>query len=237
MKGPDVKQLNAALVKLGYDDDYGPEADSSYFSQATVDAVERLQDAVNAKETGELDLGQAVFLPTDELRITKRTGIYGANAPAGQSLFKASSTMSVVSISMDASLATHVRRGDKVTAELPTGKEAKGEVTSVGRVATTTSDGSTIPVQVGLSGAKGAGGLDAATVKVVITANSKKNVLAVPVTALLAMAGGGYSVEVIGAANARSLTPVKIGVFDGAAGMVEITSGLTEGQRIVVPSS
>jgi peptidoglycan hydrolase-like protein with peptidoglycan-binding domain len=237
MKGPDVKQLNAAVVKLGYDDDYGPEASSSYFGWATKHAVERLQEAVNAKETGELGLGQAVFLPADELRITKVTGIYGGNAPTGQTLLKASSTRPVVSISMDASLATHVRRGDKVTVGLPTGKDAKGVVTSVGRVATTTSESSTIPVEVGLSGAKRAGGLDAATVKVVITANSRKNVLTVPVTALLAMAGGGYSVEVIGATNARGLTPVKIGMFDGAAGMVEITSGLTEGRRVVVPSS
>jgi Putative peptidoglycan binding domain/HlyD family secretion protein len=238
MSGSDVNQLNAALVDLGYEDSYGPSADSTYFSTATEDAVMRLQDAMSAKETGKLDLGQVIFLPAGQLRITKVSGIYGASAAAGQSLLQASSTTPQVSIAMDASQSPNVKVGDKVTVSLPNGNDAPGVVSSIGTVATTTTTGSTVPVEVRLADPKATGGLDAASVKVVITSGSKKDVLAVPVTALLAMSGGGYSVEIVNADNTRHLTRVKSGMFDGEAGMVEVVgSGLTEGQRVVVPAS
>jgi hypothetical protein len=238
MSGVDVRQLNAALVSLGYDAGYGPSADSDYFSAATADALQRLQDAVNVRETGTLDLGQAVFLPASKIRITVVRGTYGAGAPTGRSILQATSTTPKVSIPLDASLAAYVKAGDKVTVSLPNGKDAPGVVTSVGRVATTTASGSTIPIAVRLTDPKSSSGLDAASVKVAITSDSVKGVLAVPVTALLARSGGGYSVEVVEPGNARRLVPVKTGLFDDAAGLVEISgTGLAAGQRVVVPAT
>jgi hypothetical protein len=45
-------------------------------------------------------------------------------------------------------------------------------------------------------------------------------------------------VEVIGAGAASHLVPVSLGLFDDADGLVQVTaSGLTAGQKVVVPST
>lgn len=237
VSGPDVKQLNAALVALGYASEYGPKATSNYFGESTKYAVERLQDALAVTEDGRLALGEVVFLPTDQLRITKVNGTYGAAAPTGQTLLEATSMRRVVNVTMDASLAATVKAEDEAVVSMPTG-DVPAVVRSVGRVATTTDSGTTIPVSIQLKDEKSAAGLDAATVEVVVTSGSKKNVLAVPVTALLAKSGGGYNLEVVDADGTHRLMPIKIGMIDGEAGMVEVSgSGLSEGQQVVVPAS
>ena len=103
----------------------------------------------------------------------------------------------------------------------------------------------TITVQVALSDPKAAGRLNQAPVEVTITTGSVAGALVVPVDALLAQpaagdgqAGGGYAVEVIGPAGQHHLVAVSLGVFDDAAGLVQVTArGLAAGQRVVVPAS
>jgi peptidoglycan hydrolase-like protein with peptidoglycan-binding domain len=238
LTGPDVKQLNAALVALGYAGADGPKATSDYFGDSTKNAVERLQGALSVTKDGQLALGQMVFLPIDQLRITKVNGTYGAGAPTGQPLLEATSIRRVVNVAMDATLANTVKVGDNATVSLPSG-DVPAVVSSIGRVATTTdTGGTTIPVNIRLKDDKSAAGLDAASVKVVVTSGSKKDVLAVPVTALLAKSGGGYNLEVVDANGTHHLESVKIGMIDGEAGMVEVSgSGLSEGQQVVVPAS
>jgi hypothetical protein len=58
----------------------------------------------------------------------------------------------------------------------------------------------------------------------------------VPVDALLARPSGGYAVEVTGSGG-HHLVPVTPGLFDDAAGLVQVTGpGLAAGQRVVVPA-
>ena len=58
-----------------------------------------------------------------------------------------------------------------------------------------------------------------------------EGVLAVPVEAVLALAEGGYAVEVDDG-TARRLVGVELGVF--ADGMVEVTGELSPGDQVVV---
>jgi multidrug efflux pump subunit AcrA (membrane-fusion protein) len=61
----------------------------------------------------------------------------------------------------------------------------------------------------------------------------RKGVLAVPVNALLALAEGGYAVEV-DRGGRRELVGVTLGLF--ADGLVEVKGhGLAAGDRVVVP--
>lgn len=109
-------------------------------------------------------------------------------------------------------------------------------ISSVGKVATGSGNSATIPVHVQLDHPGAAGGLDQAPVTVTITTGSVKNALVVPVTALLARSAGGYAVEVVGPDRTHHLVPVTVGVFDNAAGLVQVTgSELAAGQRVVVP--
>jgi hypothetical protein len=55
---------------------------------------------------------------------------------------------------------------------------------------------------------------------------------------LLALSGGGYGIETIGAKGAHNIVPVSLGLFDDNAGTVAVAgSGLQVGQRIVIPAS
>jgi hypothetical protein len=67
--GPDVRQLNADLVALGYATRSQLDPTSDHFSSQTANALEKLQRKLAIESTGSLALGQAVFLPTP-LRIT-----------------------------------------------------------------------------------------------------------------------------------------------------------------------
>ena len=87
---------------------------------------------------------------------------------------------------------------------------------------------------VSLDRPKDTGALDQAPVDVDITTETARNVLAVPVNALLALAEGGYAVEVQEAGGARHLVPVKLGLF--ADSLVEVGGGgLRAGMNVVVP--
>jgi multidrug efflux pump subunit AcrA (membrane-fusion protein) len=92
-------------------------------------------------------------------------------------------------------------------------------------------------VQVKLTDPRAAGTLDQAPVTVYVTTGSARNVLAVPVTALLAQADGGYDVEVVGPGNSRRYVSVTPGLFDDNSGLVQVTGALAEGQRVVVAAS
>ena len=87
---------------------------------------------------------------------------------------------------------------------------------------------------VSLTHPKAAGRLNQAPVEVTITTGSASNVLTVPVDALLAQPGGRYAVEVTGPGG-HHLVRVTPGLFDDAAGRVQVTGNLTPGQHVVVP--
>jgi hypothetical protein len=63
MAGPDVAELNADLVALGYATRAQISPRSASFGSATATAVEKLQAALGLSRTGTLPLGQAVFEP------------------------------------------------------------------------------------------------------------------------------------------------------------------------------
>ena len=77
-------------------------------------------------------------------------------------------------------------------------------------------------------------GLDQAPVDVEVVSDRADDVLAVPVTALLALAEGGYAVEVVTDDGSTVLVAVDPGLF--ADGFVEVTSdSLQAGMEVVVP--
>ena len=93
----------------------------------------------------------------------------------------------------------------------------------------------TVPVMISLDRPSDARGLDQVPVEVLITDTVHRGVLAVPIAALLALAGSGYAVAV-DEGGTRTLMPVTPGIFDG--NLVEVSSPrLRAGMRAEVPSS
>ena len=238
--GQDVTQLNHDLVALG-------DADSAeisalgwdYYSWSTQAGVEKLQSALGISyPSGSMSLGQLVFEP-EAIRVSQVTGSLGG--PASGPVLAATSDRRVVTIPLDASQQSEVKTGDPVTVTLPDGTTTPGVVSAVGTVATTSGAGqnaiTTIPVYVTLVRPSAAGTLDQAPVTVNITTATTRNALVVPVGALLALAPGGYDVEVVGPGNIRRYVPVATGIFDDTDGLVQVTGTLTPGQRVVVPGT
>src|SRR5215468_4847706 len=231
--GADVRQLNRALVALGCATRAQLDPASKYFTAATGYALEKLQARVGLPQTGALPLGQAVFLPS-AIRVTTVPGALGA-AAAG-AVLAATSARHVVTIALDAAQQSQVQAGDTVMITLPDGRVTPGVVASVGKVATG-GNNPTITVTVTLNHPKAAGALDQAPVTVAITTATAPGALVVPVAALLARPGG-YAVEEVTAGGRHRLVPVRLGLFDAAAGLVQVSGpGLAAGQTIVVPAS
>ena len=89
----------------------------------------------------------------------------------------------------------------------------------------------TITLDSTLSGAT----LDQAPVNVNITSQRADNVLAVPVNALLALAGGGFGVDVV-TGKTSHLVGVTTGLYSST--LVEVSgTGITAGTLVAVPSS
>ncbi|WP_240929869.1 efflux RND transporter periplasmic adaptor subunit [Streptomyces coryli] len=236
MEGPDVRQLNAALVGLGYATKSQIDPDSDYFGWQTYYALKELQEKLGLKETGKLPLGQAVFLPVTELRVTKTEAVNGTPAAPGRTIVQGTSTKREVSIELSASQQAKLAVGDKVTITLPDGKTTDGKVSKIGKVATQGKDKTTIDVKIQPTDPKATGSLDKAPVQVSIVSDTAKNVLMVPVDSLLALSGGGYAVEAVRPGGTRKLIPVETGLFDDDTGKVQVTGdGLAVGQKIVVP--
>jgi peptidoglycan hydrolase-like protein with peptidoglycan-binding domain len=233
--GPDVKQLERNLVALGYDPDHAITVDNHY-SWATKAAVKRWQKARGLAQTGVFTTTMpAVFLPWP-VRVATLNGSVGAQAAPGQPAYTVTSNKHQVTVNLDVSQQSYVHPGDRVDVVLPDGRHAKGRISQVGRVAVTSGSGqdqtTTIPVTVALDDPRAGGRLDQAPVDVYVTTQSRKGVLAVPVTALLALQEGGYAVEVVDAAGQHHLVAVQLGVFSG--GMVEVAgAGLRAGMKVV----
>jgi multidrug efflux pump subunit AcrA (membrane-fusion protein) len=242
LTGADVSQLNHDLAALGYAKSAEVAAAGwDYYSWQTSAGVQQLEAHLGVSTPlGSLSLGQVVFEP-GPIRVTQITGSLGG--PASGPVLQATSDEHVVMIALDVSQESEVTAGDAVSVTLPDGTSTPGVVFSVGTVATTstTSQGQstamTIPVTVTLSDPAAAGLLDQAPVTVNITTATARDVLAVPVTALLARSPGGYVVEVVGPGGTRRYVPVTPGIFDDNTGLVQVTGALTAGQRVVVASS
>jgi fructose-specific component phosphotransferase system IIB-like protein len=253
--GRDVAALNANLDALGY----GSGLAGDTFSAATEAAVRALQTAHTLggagglSVTGALALGSVVFEP-GPVRVTSVTPALGASVAPGPVL-TVTSTIPQVTIALQASEQSSVKVGDPVTITLPGNATTPGVVSSVGSVAKAPSTkggeggggggggengeegGATIEVDVALRDPSASGHLDEAPVSVSITTASVQGALAVPVDALLALAGGGYAVEVI-EGRVHRLEAVTLGLFDDAEGVVQVSgSGVASGQRVVVPAS
>jgi peptidoglycan hydrolase-like protein with peptidoglycan-binding domain len=245
--GPDVRELQANLIALGYAAGL-LTAPTGQFDLATLDAVERWQLANGYPETGEIDLGQVVFLPSAILVGAQNTAPGQAAAP-GQQPYQATTDRRVVTVPLNPDLPS-VHVGEAISIVLPSNATTPGTAVAIGPAPAASSSGSStggsngnstgttsasatdmLTVRPGRPGATGTG--DGVPVQVSLATQSVSGVLAVPVTALLALAGGGYGVEIVSGPGTDRLVGVQTGIFAG--GQVAITGpGIAAGTKVVV---
>jgi len=193
-----------------------------------------------------LPLGSVVFEP-GPVRVTSVTPTTGQTVMPGPVL-GISSTARQVKIALAASQQASVEVGDAVTITLPDNQTTPGRITYVSSVATSPPSRSpggggeeegppTIEVDVTPTDPATTGHLDEAPVSVSITTESVRDALAVPIDSLLALAGGGYALELV-EGRVHRLEAVNLGLFDDADGLVQVSGeGVSAGQRVVVPAT
>jgi peptidoglycan hydrolase-like protein with peptidoglycan-binding domain len=238
--GPDIRQLERNLVALGHDPNDAIEVDDEWDS-ATTAAVKRWQEDRGLAETGAVEPGQIAFL-SGQRRIGQSRTAVGALLQPGSEILETTSTRRIVTADLEADKQLLVAKGDRVTVELPDGRSVNGTITKVGRVAESETDPATgeqteptIPVEIRLARGVKAGKLDQTPVDVSLEKARVKRALTVPVSALLALAEGGYAVEVVNRDGSTRLVRVQLGMF--ADGYVQISGkGVTKGLRVAVPS-
>lgn len=93
----------------------------------------------------------------------------------------------------------------------------------------------TVPVHITLDKASGAGDLEHAPVTAGFSSAVHKNVLAVPINALLASSDSNDTVNVVDAAGTVRSVPVELGILAGDK--VEVSGSLTAGAKVQVPQS
>ena len=231
--GSDVLNLEEALVALGFDAEGALIADGIYTSETT-QGVLAFQIASGMKTDGVINLGEVVFLP-NAVRITSQVTAAGSRVNEGAGVLGISSSDKVVRMDLPASQQGLLVAGDSVIVELPDFTEVPATVISVSQTATRAADGpATFEVFVHLDDPTPAEGLDEAPVEIIVVSDSVEDVVAIPVSALVALLEGGYGVEVDTGDGTVQLIAVDVGFF--ADGFVEVTSATLEpGDLVVVP--
>lgn len=227
--GDDVMQLEEALVALGYD---GPVVDGAW-DAGTKSAVLAWQADSGLEVDGVLDLGEVVFLPAT-VRVNEVLASVGTSVNPGTPVLGISSADQFVTFDLPAANQGLLAVGQEVNIEMPDGTDTPGSVVSIASVATGGQGEAAFEVRIVLDDPSVAVGLDEAPVDVEVISDSVSNVMAVPVSALVALAEGGYAVEVDTGGGSTQLVAVDPGFY--ADGLVEITSnGLSVGDMVVVP--
>jgi hypothetical protein len=172
----------------------------------------------------------------------------GSAGGSAQAILQTTSTRLVVTVDLSASSQSEARVGEHVSVEMPAGNSVGAKIIAVSRIAQSSNSGSggeqgagqgsgsgggsapsTVPVTIALTGRHRTAGLDQAAVSVAFVSRRARNVLSVPVTALVATSGSRYALQEANASH--SLIPVSVGLF--AAGDVQVSgSGVHAGLSV-----
>ncbi|WTW92377.1 peptidoglycan-binding protein [Streptomycetaceae bacterium NBC_01309] len=248
VEGDDVKQFEQNLAALGYQ---GFKVDGK-FTSATAAAVKQWQEDLDLVENGEVEAGRISYVD-GQIRVDSLTTATGDTVQPGKELLTYSGTSRVATVDLDMEDQRLATKDAAVEVTLPNGKSTQGSITSTRTVAedgssggsngaggsgesggSGSSDTTKIKVTVAIADQAALEGLDEASVDIGFTADRRENVLTVPVSALLALAEGGYGVQVVDGVGTRIL-PVQTGLF--ARGRVEVSGAdLAEGMTVGVPS-
>ena len=226
--GEDIRQLETALVAMGYVAADDITVDDDWDSDTTA-AVKAMQGLNGMPVDGRLGTNEIVFSP-DVVRIAKVAGALGDNAEAAG--IEISGLDQSVTATVKSSKVKLFEVGKPVTVTMPNDDEIDGTVASIG-ASVAGEDGSiTYPVEITTEALDVD---DGTTVDVELDVVSAKDAIAVPAEAVLALAEGGYAVEVPDSSSLTGtrLVRVKLGTF--ADGWVQVTGDVKAGDQVVVP--
>jgi peptidoglycan hydrolase-like protein with peptidoglycan-binding domain len=225
--GPDIAQLELSLAALGYDADGALVIDNEYDS-ATANAVEAWQRGLGLDATGELELGDVVFLP-DTVTVTALETSVGADVTEADPILQVSgdSWQVVAPVTEDAVAA--VVPGLPVTVGADAGS-LDAVVTLLRSVA---AEDGTITAEAVISPTAATNGpADGSTVDVTVAIGGPADAITVPAEAIVSRLDGTYAVEVRDDSGDHWVT---VEVLDLGGSQVAV-SGIDAGAQVLVPA-
>lgn len=228
--GPDVTQLETNLRDLGF---FNGEPNER-FDWVTREAVRDWQESLGMPRTGEVERGRIVFEPA-----ARRVGAISValrDEVGGREVLTLTGQERTVTVQLPIADQRIAENGGTVQIGFPGGTETTGKITSIGGPKEVQEDAETklvIPLVISLDEPAAGEGLQRISVSVRLQKAVYEQVLAVPVTALIALPGGQLGVEKL-TDDGLARVAVETGVF--VQGFVDITGGdIAEGDRVVVP--
>ncbi|MFE5596318.1 peptidoglycan-binding protein [Streptomyces sp. NPDC056549] len=238
--GPDVRQLKRNLVALGHADGLGLAVDEK-FTAGTAVAVKRWQKALGVKQTGRVALGSVVMVPQPAVRV-HQVGVR-LGAPVGETTALTVSDTGLVAVVQPAdNQLSRFRPDGRVEVRLSEGGTVQGRIRSLIRGGGGDGDGGAdgseggrqkTVVTIVLDDQRAARRAGPSSVTVDVVGDTATDALVVPVTALLALDGGGYGVNVVTGTTTR-LVKVRLGLVADAR--AQITGDVKSGDRVVIPT-
>ncbi|MFB7586310.1 peptidoglycan-binding protein [Streptomyces sp. NPDC056169] len=239
--GPDVEQLKRNLVALGHTEGLGIAVDEK-FTPGTATAVKRWQKALGVKQTGTVPLGSVVMLPQAAVRVHKLSAQLGS--PLGAtSVLTVSGTDLVAVVQPAENQLSRFTPDGKVVVKLAEGGTVHGRIRSLirggdgdeggGGQDGSGGGGQKTTVTIVLDDQRRARQSGPSSVTVGVVGDTATDALIVPVTALLALDGGGYGVKVLDGTTTR-LVKVQLGLVADAR--AQITGDVKSGDRVVIPT-
>ncbi|MEV5126385.1 peptidoglycan-binding domain-containing protein [Streptomyces decoyicus] len=237
-RGPDVLQLERNLRDLGFGS--GLYVDVRY-DEATKAAVKAWQKSLGVTANGEIGRGDVVF-QRGPVRVVSADAALADPIGPDKAVLTVASTKPVVRASLDEADRALAANGTKVEIAMPGGGTRRGKVSGVaapedsesagdGAAASGGSPEDGIDVEITLDdGAKLREEDRQGTLSVKFVSESRKDVLTVPVEAVVALREGGYGLELVQGARTR-MVAVETGLT--ADGRIEVSgSGLAEGMKV-----
>ncbi|MFE4634919.1 peptidoglycan-binding protein [Streptomyces sp. NPDC056773] len=245
--GSDVEQLERNLIKLGHAKGLGLAADQK-FTPDTATAVKRWQKSLGVQETGTVPLGAVVMLPQESVRVQQVGAQLGA-VLGGSPVMTVTREELVVTVRPAENQLSRFKPDGRVRIRTADGSAVEGRIRSLIRGSGSGSgseDGSGGPgggsgeapggarttVTIVLDGQEQAQRAGQSAVTVTVVGDTAENALIVPVTALLALDGGGYGVRVSDGPTPR-LVRVQLGLIADAK--AQITGDVKPGAQVVIP--
>jgi peptidoglycan hydrolase-like protein with peptidoglycan-binding domain len=245
--GTDITQLQQSLEDLGYN----PGGVDGTFGSGTVTAVEAWQTAEGLTVDGIVHLGQVVFVPGVS-RVISQVATIGDTASSGTAILSIGPESPIVTTSESSTQLGLLSQGQSVDVQLPDNSIVVGKVTSVGAASSSSSSSSSgssasggsssssssTSITIALDNPALGNSIAGSSVNVIVTTASVKDVLAVPLGALLATSSGDFIVQVPDATGSLANVSVTPTIYDDTSGIVAVPGArLTPGERVVVASS
>jgi peptidoglycan hydrolase-like protein with peptidoglycan-binding domain len=244
-EGADVRLLQEHLLAMGYD---GADAESGEvlvangdFDDATTRAVESMQFDAGQEVDGIVDRGEVAVVPADMTVVSRfdTSGGDGTNeVSANTEVLSLRSTRRIVEVEIPLDDQDELLVGTDVRVEVPGAGDVRGRVESVSTVVTSSATGgtatedATVTVTIALLDDVAIDQIET-PVDVYVERVIAEEVFAVPVAALVALAEGGFAVQVVDDTGVRFIA-VETGEY--ADNWVEVTGpGIVDGLEVVAP--